>query len=78
VRRNSFLGIRTPWTLASDAVWDRTHRAAGRLWVVGGLLQLPAALLPGGWGAAVFFGLLAVMVVVPLVHSYRLYRAEQG
>jgi uncharacterized membrane protein len=39
-RKNFFLGIRTPWTLASDEVWGRTHRLAGRLFIVLGLIML--------------------------------------
>jgi uncharacterized membrane protein len=53
VRRNFFLGIRTPWTLASERVWYATHRLAGKLMVGSGLLgllallfALPAWLLP--------------------------------
>lgn len=36
-RKNFFIGIRTPWTLTSDAVWERTHRLAGWLFVLAGL-----------------------------------------
>ena len=35
VTRNFFVGIRTPWTLANEEVWYRTHRLAGKLFVVG-------------------------------------------
>lgn len=38
VRRNFYVGIRTPWTLASEAVWDRTHRVGGRVMLAAGLL----------------------------------------
>jgi uncharacterized membrane protein len=40
VRRNFFLGIRTPWTLASERVWNGTHRFAAKTFVAGGLLGL--------------------------------------
>jgi uncharacterized membrane protein len=39
-RYNYFLGIRTPWTLADERVWDRTHRFAGPLFMLGGIVQL--------------------------------------
>jgi hypothetical protein len=42
VRRNFFIGIRTPWTLASESVWYATHRLAARLMVASGLLGLLA------------------------------------
>lgn len=38
VRHNYFIGIRTPWTLASEEVWIKTHRFAAKVWVVGSLL----------------------------------------
>ncbi|MCP4438121.1 MAG: DUF1648 domain-containing protein [Aureispira sp.] len=37
-RPNYFMGIRTPWTLSNDTVWAKTHRLAGWMWVVGGLI----------------------------------------
>ena len=50
VRRNFSLGIRTPWTLASERVWYATHRLAARLMVASGLLGLAVlALGAPGW-----------------------------
>lgn len=43
VRHNWFVGIRTPWTLANEEAWRLTHRAAGRAWVVGGLVSMAGA-----------------------------------
>jgi uncharacterized membrane protein len=40
VRRNFYIGVRTPWTLASEKVWDATHRFAARAFVLAGLLGL--------------------------------------
>jgi uncharacterized membrane protein len=45
LRPNWFAGIRTPWTLASDDVWRRTHRLAAVLMVGGGVILLPLSLL---------------------------------
>lgn len=71
VRHNWFIGIRTPWTLASEAVWQRTHRLAAPLWVAGGATGvLSAAFLPPTPRAVVFGAAVAVMVVVPVVYSY--------
>ncbi|MRW89127.1 DUF1648 domain-containing protein [Duganella sp. FT80W] len=68
VRRNFFMGIRTPWTLASDAVWYATHRLAARLMVASGLLGLVAVAL-----AAPHWMLLALMLAwAPLAAGYSL------
>jgi uncharacterized membrane protein len=49
VRRNFWMGIRTPWPLAGDAVWIATHRAAARLYTAMGLIGAVMA-LRGGFG----------------------------
>jgi uncharacterized membrane protein len=43
-RRNHFFGVRTPWTLTDERVWDKTHRFTGRLVFVGGLMLLAAVI----------------------------------
>jgi uncharacterized membrane protein len=45
VRYNYVFGVRTPWTLSNERVWDRTHRFAGRMLALGGLTTLGAGLL---------------------------------
>lgn len=78
VRHNYFVGIKVPWTLASEEVWRKTHRLAGRMWVVGGIICLVTAFVPGVFGAVVFFGAVLVMTVVPMVYSYIIYRQLHG
>jgi uncharacterized membrane protein len=46
LRRNFWAGIRTPWTLASDVVWERTHRFGSWLFVIGGLLGVIMSFIP--------------------------------
>ncbi|MEI9989600.1 MAG: SdpI family protein [Rhizomicrobium sp.] len=45
LRPNHFAGIRTPWTLADDEVWDKTHRFGGWIFVICGFVVLNAALI---------------------------------
>ena len=45
VRKNFYIGIRVPWTLASDRVWNDTHRMAGWLWVVAGFVGFGLVIL---------------------------------
>ncbi len=76
VRKNFFIGIRTPWTLASDEVWNRTHRIGGRLFMLSGVIIWLGALLrlPLTWTVGVAVGL----VLIPVVYSYVLYRKIEG
>jgi uncharacterized membrane protein len=73
LRRNFWAGIRTPWTLASGVVWERTHRLGGWLFVVGGLLGVIMSFIPSLriWGfIVVTFGI----VVILFVYSYVAYQ----
>lgn len=76
LRRNFFVGIRTPWTLASEAVWERTHRLGGWMFVLAGLVFVAA-----GMAGVMSRWLLAVIVVVlllPAGYSYFIYRRLEG
>ena len=81
IRPNYTLGIRTPWTLADAQVWDKTHRFAGRLFVIGGfVLMVVAATVSNGpqVGAAILV-IISSAVLLPVVKSYLLWRErEQG
>ncbi|MGB8954650.1 MAG: SdpI family protein, partial [Tumebacillaceae bacterium] len=70
IRFNYFVGIRTPWTLANEEVWRRTHRFAGPVWFFCGLAALVCAFLPGALASILVIVILAVAVVVPIVYSY--------
>ncbi|MBO0930472.1 alpha/beta fold hydrolase [Fibrella aquatilis] len=75
VPQNYFVGIKTPWALASEANWRKTHRLGGRLWLAGGLLAFVAMLiLPDAWKFPVFMTIVAILVVVPFGYSYSLFR----
>jgi uncharacterized membrane protein len=79
-RRMYLVGIRTPWTLASEEVWIKTHRLGGKLMVAGGLLLILSAFapIPSGPRGTLFAIAIAVMVGVPVVYSYWLWRREKG
>ena len=74
------VGIRTPWTLASEEVWIKTHRLAGKLMVAGGALLALAAFLPlpAGAIAAMLFAVIVAIAGVPILYSYILWRREQA
>ena len=75
VRRNFFLGIRTPWTLASDEVWLRTHRLGGKTFVFGGVLVIVGVALGANIGFTSLVALLAGLI--PAVYSYLVHRRLQ-
>lgn len=74
VRRNFWMGVRTPWTLASDRVWDETHRATAKLWVACGVIgALLTALGMGLVWLTVFFLVIAILPV-----PYSLYLSKRA
>jgi len=76
VTRNFFVGMRTPWTLASDEVWLRTNRLAGKLMVVAGAGLLLCTFLDAG--PAPLLVAAATIAGVPFVYSYVIYRKLEG
>lgn len=70
-KQSHTLGIRLPWTLSSEENWNRTHRLAGFLWVLGGFALVVLSLL-GMSVSAVLFVLLP-LVLIPLVYSFSLH-----
>jgi len=72
VRRNFYVGIRTPWTIASERVWNATHRFAAKTLVAAGLLGLLLIAI-GLQGLSVMTILLAG-AVVPAVYSLVFYK----
>jgi uncharacterized membrane protein len=74
--KNFFVGIRTPWTLASDEVWLRTHRLGGKLFVLAGVGVFVSGLLRAG--AVPLLVAVGVAAGIPVVYSYVLYRRIEG
>ena len=70
-KQNYTIGIKIPWTLNSEENWNKTHRFAGRLWTVCGLVIMLTGLL-GGF--EFFLGIVLVMVFAPFIYSYLLHR----
>jgi len=74
--RNFFFGIRTPWTLASEEVWLRTHRLAGKLVVAAGALVAVAAFFD--LGTLVILPAVVLVLLISVVSSYVIYRRVQA
>lgn len=77
LRQNYTVGIKLPWTLADEDNWNRTHRMAGPLWVIGGFLLILSAFLGVGqmW---TFLGVIAIVGAAPVIYSAALYVRKGG
>ena len=75
-RQNYTIGIRVPWTLANEENWNRTHRLAGYLWMICGILMVLIGLtrfVPAEW----LVGIFLIMTLVPCIYSFWLH-AKKG
>jgi uncharacterized membrane protein len=75
VPRNFYIGIRTPWTLASERVWYATHRLAARILVLAGAVGFVLVILTGWF--VVSFVLLIAALFIPVAHSLVYYKRLQ-
>ena len=73
-KRNYTVGIKLPWTLDSDDNWNKTHRFAGPVWVIGGILFIATAFFDTLYAGLV---IMVVMVALPAVYSYCTYRNQR-
>jgi uncharacterized membrane protein len=75
-KRNFFIGIRTPWTLSSDTVWEETHRVGSVLFMIAGALAFLGSFVGGKTAIWFIFVPVMVSVLITLVYSYVLYQRE--
>ncbi|MBI3737612.1 MAG: SdpI family protein, partial [Chloroflexi bacterium] len=74
-KRNFFIGIRTPWTLSSDRVWDETHRVGSWIFIAMGIITM-LTIFFGEIGIYIMLVVLLIGVIIPVVYSYFLYQDE--
>ncbi len=74
-KRNFFIGIRTPWTLSSETVWDETHKLGSKLFMLGGAVTIVSAFL-GEFGIWLMLAAMLIAALVPVIYSYILWRRE--
>jgi uncharacterized membrane protein len=75
--RNFFFGIRSPWTLASDEVWRKTHIISGYLFVAGGVIMVLLALFKVKMVWSMFGVLLPMVLFCAIIYPYFLFKKLQ-
>jgi len=78
IKKNYTIGIRLPWTLHSEAVWDKTHQFGGKLFIALAILMVIIAFLPGPWAFGILIGGIILMLVVLIWYSYHEWRVIEG
>ena len=75
-RPNWFVGIRTPWTLSSDRVWERTHRFGGHMFVAAGLVTVLVGIFAPALAIPVLIGCSVAVSVGVLAGSYVIWKQD--
>ena len=78
IKQNSTLGIKITWTLQNEENWVKTHRFAGKVWFIGGLLMIAATFLPGNWCLYILPVFFIPMMALPVLYSYKIYKAHKA
>jgi uncharacterized membrane protein len=78
IKPNYVAGFRLPWTLNNPDNWKQTHHLGGKLWFAGGLLIVIVGILLKSIAAWIAYAaILAVMVLVPIIFSWKLFRKQK-
>ncbi len=78
MKPNYMIGIKTPWTLANENVWLKTHRMSGYLWVILGVVMFLTSFSNHIIAVSVFIGCIIFMIVIPFIYSYYLFKRESN
>ena len=77
IRHNYFVGVRTPWTLESESVWNKTHRFTGKIWVfASAIMMVPAFILTSEQAIIALIIYVLIIVLAPTIYSYIVFKQE--
>lgn len=77
IKMNWFVGIKTPWTLSSEKVWNKTHRFGGKIFILGGLIIAFMNVFPSAWRLPIFIVNILVMTLGVFLYSYIIFIQEK-
>lgn len=77
LKSNWFIGMRNPWTLSSETVWNKTNRLTGKLFMFAGLLLIFTGFVPEPIKLPLFILTITALILVPNVYSFILYKKEK-
>lgn len=75
-KQNHTIGVRVTWTLQSEDNWNRTHRFAGRVWVIGGVILLATMMIPMKVLQYSYLAVILALAFIPILYSYIYYRKQ--
>jgi uncharacterized membrane protein len=76
IKMNWFVGMRLPWTMEDEEVWNRTNRLTGRLFVASGLLTIISVFFPAIVTFIVLIGSVTLTTAISIIYSFLLYKSR--
>lgn len=76
LKPNWFMGIRTPWTLSSEEVWNKTHRLGGKVFIISGIIMMAMQFMPKFLVMPLFILMVIAMSIGTMGYSYFVYKNE--
>jgi uncharacterized membrane protein len=73
IKRNWFMGIRTPWTLSSDVIWEKTHKLGGKLFQASAVICMFGLFFKGESVILIIIIPIILSAVISVVYSYVIY-----
>jgi uncharacterized membrane protein len=70
LKPNYFIGIRTPWTLESEEVWIRTHKASAPVWMIGGIFMAITPLIVASASVYIVLGTTLLLTIYSVGYSW--------
>jgi uncharacterized membrane protein len=77
IKSNWFMGIRTPWTLSSEEVWNKTHRFGGKMFMFAGLIMMLMYFIKESYRLFLLLAIVALISVGTIFYSYIIYIKEK-
>lgn len=78
MKQNYFAGYKLPWTLENEENWKKTHGLAGKFWLVGGSIQVLAAILLRGEVLFYIFMTITILIsLFPILYSYSIFKKNK-
>jgi uncharacterized membrane protein len=77
LRLNWFVGMRNPWTLSSEEVWNKTNRLTGKIFIIGGIAMILESFIPNMLKLPFFIATIVLLVATPNIYSFIIYKKLQ-
>lgn len=77
IKPNWFMGIRTPWTLSSEEVWNKTHRFGGKVFIFSGIIMMFMGILPERLALPLFILVVSALSLGTFAYSFIIFKKEE-